>query len=483
MTASPEPAAAADAGSAGASTIGTTVGSLRRRLVIAAIGFITLALVAAGLVIGAVLYRFVTAQVEQRLDAQLLSLAATLVVARDGALSLSRDVDGPPFDRALSGWYWQVRSRDDLLVSRSLSGSVLALGALADAPAPAATPQSIDGTGPRGERLRVRTRTIVPADASQPVTLAAAGPAAQVQDAFASTLRTLVVTLAILGLALVAAVVLQVRLGLVPLQRLAAGLAAVRDGRLDRIPGDQPVEVAPLVDEVNALLAHNERSLQQARAHVANLAHGLKTPLATLSLALQARDPPDAELLRVVDGMDRQVRHHLRRARSAALGESPRVRAELGRHATDIVLVMRRLHAGRSLAIDDAIPAGLVVACDPQDLDEMLGNLVDNACRWARARVALRAGVDGHWVRIDIDDDGPGLAPEAIARVLRRGERLDESAPGSGFGLPIAGELAVLYGGTLELGRAALGGLAVSLRLPRASRGVDSHATPRPGRA
>jgi signal transduction histidine kinase len=200
---------------------------------------------------------------------------------------------------------------------------------------------------------------------------------------------------------------------------------------------------------------------------VANLAHGLKTPLATLTLALSdSRRDPDGGLSDLVSAMDRQVRHHLRRARAAALEGGTRERTGIAGHVADLRTTFLRLYAEKSLAIDVAIPADLAVACDGQDIDEMLGNLVDNACQWCRTRVRVSGVVTDEGAVVTVEDDGPGLDDAAAAQAIRRGRRLDETVPGNGFGLSITTELAELYGGTLRLDRSLLGGLRAGLVLP-----------------
>jgi len=275
------------------------------------------------------------------------------------------------------------------------------------------------------------------------------------------------VALGILGLCLLAGLAVQVRLGLAPLTRLRADLASVRAGRRERVPADQPAEIAPVVAELNALLDQNAQNLERARGHVANLAHALKTPLATLSMALAepARDP-DGALRRQVDDMDRRVRHHLRRARAAALAGSARGRTALAPRLSDLRAALTRIYAEKGVAIDLDVPEALSVPCEGQDLDEMLGNLVDNACRWCRSRVRVSATARDGGVSLSVEDDGPGLDPAAASAVMARGRRLDEGVPGHGFGLPITLELAELYGGGLSLGRSELGGLRADLVLP-----------------
>lgn len=444
-------------------------GSLTRRLVLGAVVFIAAALLAAGLVVDSVLHRFVTSQIDQRLDAQLLTLTAALDVDEDGTPRLARVVDGPPFDRALSGWYWQVLGTEEPLRSSSLAGADLT----APRPPGGSRPVPAEGRGPRGEALHMRLRTVTLPGGSTPLTIVAGAPPAEIQAPLGTVMGTLALALGALGAALVGAVVLQVRLGLRPLTRLRASLTEVGAGRLDRVPDDQPAEVRPLVRELNGLLDRNAESLARARSHAANLAHGLKTPLATL--AAIAADPgrdPDGELGRLVMLMDRRITHHLRRARAAALGGAAWAGTPLAPRVRDLLLVMAKVHPDRGLASAVDIGPDVVVACDPQDVDEMLGNLLDNAFKWARTRVRVGAvDAQGRFLAVLIEDDGRGLSDAEAAIVLRPGERLDEAVPGDGFGLSITRELAMLYGGGLTLGRSPLGGLTTVLTIPAARRG------------
>jgi signal transduction histidine kinase len=302
------------------------------------------------------------------------------------------------------------------------------------------------------------------------VTILTSAPRAAVNGPLREAMITLGISLAVLWLALLGAIVLQVRLGLRPLERLRRAVADVRAGRSERVPAEQPQEIAPLVAELNGLLEQNAANLQRARRHVANLAHGLKTPLATLALALSQRGRDAAgELHSLVVVMERRIRHHLGRARAAALSGPMRAHTPIASRIADVGSVLGKIYADKRIALTRDVADNLAVACEPQDFDEMTGNLLDNAFRFAHHQVEVRARAEGRSVTITIEDDGPGLRPEQIAQVLRPGERIDETAPGFGFGLPITLELAELYGGELSLGASALGGLRVTLRLPEAT--------------
>lgn len=437
--------------------------SLGGRLLLAASLLIVLALLGTGTVMGFALRRFIQGQVDGRLDGQILSVTDALRAGPDGSLRLERLVDGPPFERPLSGWYWEALAPGPVLRSRSLGSADIAPASFAPGDAP--HPLAFDGTGPLGEPLRVRAKRV--ALGSRVVTVVAAAPLEALAGPLREALAPAAATLAGLAAALLGGTVLQVRLGLRPLARLRADLATVTAGRAQRITGAQPSEIAPLVRELNVLLDQNAAGLERARRHVANLAHGLKTPLATLALALEgpAADPA-GQLRPLVTTMDRLIRHHLTRARTAALGGAERARVQLAPKVADHVTVFAKLYADKGLDYGIEVGAALAVACETQDLDEVLGNLLDNACKWARRRVLVTAAPAGGRVALSIEDDGPGLSPAQAVDVLRPGRRADESAPGYGFGLPICRELTELYGGTLDLGPSGLGGLKASVSLP-----------------
>jgi signal transduction histidine kinase len=263
-----------------------------------------------------------------------------------------------------------------------------------------------------------------------------------------------------------------VRFGLAPFKEMRRRLADVQRGSTRQLSGTYPAEVEPLVRDLNAPLTHHEAAASRAIAKAGDLAHGLKTPLAVLSHeADRAAAAGHAELaagiMEQVDRMRRQIEYHLAHARAAASGAAPGVHAAVADSAEGLARTLLRLHADRGLAIDVHVPAGLAVRCQREDLDEMLGNLLDNACKWATSRVALTGdGGPVDVVEITVDDDGPGLDPSMREAVLLRGVRVDEAAPGSGLGLAIVRELAELYGGSIALDTSPTGGLRAALRLP-----------------
>lgn len=277
--------------------------------------------------------------------------------------------------------------------------------------------------------------------------------------------------LIISGVMLVTAGLSVIRRGLSPFRMLRERLAAVRDGRTARLEGEYPTEVAPLVDDLNALLDDRERRVTRAAAKAADLAHGLKTPLAVLAQdAARADAAGQRELAesihRQVERMRRQVDSHLAQARATASGAVPGARANAADAARALARTMDRLYADRALTIVSDLPADCTVRVPVEDLEEMLGNLLDNACKWAASRVTVSARLEEARAIIDVDDDGAGLHPSMREQVVQRGVRADETAPGSGLGLAIVRDLAEAYGGSVSLDQSPAGGLRARLILP-----------------
>ncbi|UZE48975.1 HAMP domain-containing histidine kinase [Rhodopseudomonas sp. P2A-2r] len=449
--------------------------SLSRRLLIAAGFFIAVAMVIATVLIGFVLHRFVQGQIDQRLDTQIVFLSSMLRADGNGRISLVGNADGPPFERPHRGWYWQVTGPANTLRSASLEGDDIARVAPAE-PAPPSRPREdreprdkrprpADGPGPGDEPLHFRIKQVAVSGA--PLTIVASAPRAAVWGPLREAMTTLGFSLAVLGLALVTAMMFQIRLGLRPLERLRRAVADVRRGAIERVPARQPQEIQPLVVELNGLLDENAANLERARRHVANLAHGLKTPLATLAIAVSgARDP--ATLQPLIGLMERRIRHHLGRARSAALSGPVRTQTLIAPRLADLGAVLGKINAAKPVLFALDVPHDCAVACEQQDFDEMAGNLMENGFKWAHGKVAVHAVREGRMVVLSFEDDGNGLPTAQREQVLRPGERLDESAPGFGFGLSITSELAELYGGDLRLVESPLGGLRAILQLPAA---------------
>jgi signal transduction histidine kinase len=279
--------------------------------------------------------------------------------------------------------------------------------------------------------------------------------------------------LSVIAAALLVIGLLQIRRGVSGVQRLRSAVTSLRKGEERRVEGSYPSEVQPLVDDLNALLEHREQTVARAGGRAADLAHGLKTPLALLAReADRAREAGQHELAAAlsdeVEKMRRQVEYHLAQARAAASGATPGARCSIAESADALARTMQRLYAERQLDIRVTVPPDLVFRGGREDLDEMLGNLLDNACKWSASRVTLTAGRDGPHVRLVVEDDGSGLDPSMCEAVLQRGVRADEAAPGSGLGLAIVRDLADVYAGSIALDRSPLGGVRATLTLPAA---------------
>ncbi|HJQ36838.1 MAG TPA: sensor histidine kinase [Thermoanaerobaculia bacterium] len=259
------------------------------------------------------------------------------------------------------------------------------------------------------------------------------------------------------------------RRGLSRFAALRDALAAVRQGFTKRIEGDYPSEVEPLVTELNDLLDHRDEAVRRAQTKAADLAHGLKTPLAVIAHECdRLGEEPAAAIRQQLDRMQRQIDFHLAHARAAGSAATLGARTVLAEAVDALARTLQRLHASRGLQIDARIPPAHAVRVQREDLDEMLGNLLDNACKWARSRVAVASMIVGDRIVITVDDDGPGLDPALREAVLHRGVRADEAAPGSGLGLAIVRDLAEVYGGSIALESSNMGGVSARLELPQA---------------
>ena len=439
--------------------------SLRLRLIAMAALWCAVALLAAWAVLSALFADQVRRGFDENLTAQLDGVIAASEWDAAAGPSLRRPLPDPRFQQPLSGWYWQIADADGpLLRSRSLWDSSLPFDQLGSSKL---IFRNI--AGPNGIRLRLAARRLTLPEVDGAIVFQLAGDSAGSEAHIARFDRLLAAALVILGLGLIGAVILQVQIGLRPLARIGHALAAIRTGQADHLQGAFPSEIQPLADEIDTLLGHQAEVISRARAHAGDLAHALKNPLAVLSNEAAGNDGElAAQVRRQVIEMRRQVDRHLSRARTAAAV------GVLGAHCAiepvlhELTRVLTRLYLDRGVAIAVEGAAGLAFAGEREDFQEMLGNLLDNACQWAQATVRVRASVHGGDMLLSIDDDGPGLPLERQAEALARGTRLDESKPGSGLGLAIVADMASLYQGELSLQDSELGGLSARLKLPLA---------------
>lgn len=470
-------------------------GSLRLRLLAGTLVWVLLTVIVAGWALGRMFTEHVERQFQAELATHLNQLAANLGIDANGQPALRAVLSDPRFTRPYSGLYWQIDvlgeagvdgsaqgSRQGALRARSLWDVVLAVPG--DLPADGEV-HAHATEGPDGAPLRMIEQVLRPAERPElALRVIVAANAALVAEPVARFNRILALALALLAAGLAVAALVQVRVGLRPLARLRDGLAAVREGRSTAIDGRFPAEIQPLVAEFNAVLARNAEVVTRARTHAGNLAHAVKTPLAVLANAAGqgAADAPDGALARLVREQvalaRTQVDYHLARSRAAAAVGVPGLRTPLRPVLEGLLRLMDKVHAGRGLKVTLlACADDLAFRGEAQDLQEMLGNLIDNACKWAAGRVEVHAEVraDGKAgtpeagkLRICIDDDGPGLPADVREAVFARGVRADERTPGAGLGLSIVRELAQLYGGEVRLEVSPWGGLRAVLELPLA---------------
>ncbi len=455
--------------------------SLALRLFLSATAWTVVILLSTGIVLSSLYRQAVERAFDRRLGVYVKTLVADVASPEESAEKFPQSIGEPLFELPLSGWYWQVTRLDqpkpEVRSSRSLWDG--GLPHLADRGGSAALGGSRQGyvQGPEDQRLRLVERTI-DLGADGRYLIAVAGDAGEIDDEILAFDRALAVTFGMLGIVLLLTTMFQVRFGLAPLKRISESLVAIRSGGAERLEGSFPVEIAPLARETNALIDANREIVRRARTHVGNLAHALKTPLSVIvnEAAARADDPLAAKVCEQADIMRDQVARHLERARLAARLTAVGTVTDIAPVVTALARTMEKIHHDRAIAIDVEAAAETRFRGERQDLEEMVGNLVDNACKWAQSRVTVEVvperpgAADSNLVRLVIDDDGPGLSPaeREEVQVARRGRRLDETKPGSGLGLSIVVELASLYGGELSFGTAPIGGLRAELLLPAA---------------
>jgi len=438
--------------------------SVNRRLMLGATLWISAALIITGFVLTGLFQNHVERNFDAALHDQMEEILSLTDVNAEGEAFLKRHPVDPHFNKPLSGWYWELLYSDGRLEkSRSLWDQRI--------PTPETQSQMREAafyiTGPRAETLRAVARSFSLPEAKAPITILVSGPTKDLDKSVRDFAGILVMTLGLLGVGLIAAAFLQVRYGLRPLMMMREELAQVRAGRGTRMEGPFPTEIEPLANELNGLLDHNAEILERARTHAGNLAHALKTPLAILTNEASHIEGNSAKIiLQETETMHEQINRHLSKARMAGSRGVLGARADLEETVLALKRTLDRIHEEKELDISVHGTEGLVFQGERQDLEEMLGNLMDNACKWAEGRVRVQGRKEAGWLIISVEDDGPGIPETSLSSVVDRGRRLDETTPGSGLGLSIVRDVAELYDGKLELAHSPLNGLAARLRLP-----------------
>ena len=434
-------------------------------MILIAAGWITVLLSGGGYALDRVLTTAITTNFDDQLEYVLRSLLNSAEIGPEGEVIFNREPADQRFIEPYSGLYWQVSAKGrEAFSSRSLWDRQLAYGNPHDDRAI----HTYDSVQLGDERLRLVERDVVLPKSPVRWRFQVAQTRDGLDEQIRTLRRTLVRSFALLGIGLLALAALQTLYGLWPLRRVRAEIARMRSGQSSRVSSAMPIEVAPMVEELNALIAHNERQAEEARRHAGNLAHALKTPLTVVMNAATANAEDLADtVVREARTMRRQVDHHLARARAVGRRGSAHSRAEVWPSLESVERAVGRLY--RHVRIDVSGPKTLWVHVERQDLDEMLGNLIENAAKYGGGSVFVTVAAQAGFVEFLVEDDGTGIPEEERVRIFDRGVRLDTGKPGTGLGLAIVRDVAEIYEGTVALEESEdLGGLLVRLRLPAA---------------
>ena len=445
----------------------TRTGSLARRMFLIAAGWITILLLLGGVALDRTLTGLITRNFDDQLDYMLTAMISAAEIGPDGEVFFNRPLGDQRFLEPNSGLYWQIRGKGhEDFPSRSLWDRTLDISAdHFDA-----APHVYDSAQFPGEPLRVMERSIILPGSDTKWWFAVASSRENLDDQIREIRSILVYSFVALGLGLFVMAALQTWYGLSPLRRVRRAIQRMRTTGANRVIDPLPLEVQPLVQELNALLSHSERQAEEARTHAGNLAHALKTPLTVVMNAATAKAPDLADtVIREAAVMRRQVDHHLARARAVGRRAAGRSRANVWESVEAVLRAVVRLYGNARFDLDGNRHAA--VAIERQDLDEILGNLIENAAKYGGGSVFVTIDATGEagWCEIWVEDDGVGIPPQARSKIFERGARLDTDKPGTGLGLAIVRDVVEIYGGSVELAESEdLGGLLVKLRLPRA---------------
>ena len=440
--------------------------SLTFRIIALSSIWIGLALVATA----ALLWHYYHDHIRKHYDAHVFMHLEEMIVASHlspgGELELTSYPSDPRFDISGSGWYWEVRHHDSILAaSHSLNGRSLDLGGL-----PISEGVRVhEIEGPWHEILRVQTMQIASGLPGEKLLLVASAPLMGITDDVIDIAEHMMISFIVLGVGLILAVVLQVRVALKPLTAFSNGISEIREGKSDRLDEVFPAEVQVLANELNNLLEHNAVLLKRARNQLGDLAHSIKNPLTVISNeAHNLEETKRSLILDKTRDIAKSVDHYLSRARASGSESVLGARVNIKSVANDLAFALDRIYQDRKLKIDTSSLGNCSFRGEAQDLEEMLGNLMDNACKWARTRVRVSCRSESNRCLLTVEDDGPGIPDDQLKKVTERGHRLDDSMQGHGLGLGIVIDLLNLYDGELSFSRSELGGLHAELNIPGA---------------
>jgi signal transduction histidine kinase len=440
--------------------------SLTKRIISLSIIWIVITLVVTGVLLG----RFYRDHTEGHYDAHVFTHVEELIAAietdADGHLVLSRTPTDPRFHRLDSGWYWEVfNGGGSLQRSASLGGNHLDISEIILDENHEVQPLY----GPGDQKLRGQVVHVSFPHESGAVTVVATAPEMQITDDVHEFYAHIISSFLVLGIGLSLAMFIQVSVALKPLKAIRSAIGDIRAGKMERLPRDFPSDVQPLVDELNFLIDHNETLLKRARNQLGDLAHSVKNPLTVIRN--EARNLSGKQGQLILDQshvMANNIDHYLSRARIYGKQDAIGYRTSVKSVIDDLSFAVEHIYKERMISIDLQCMKDRWFRGEEQDLEEMAGNLIDNAFKWAKSRVVVSCASDHNRLTLTIEDDGPGIDEQELDTITRRGRKLDERTPGHGHGLGIVEDIANLYGGSLELGRSELGGLKAELDLPAA---------------
>lgn len=444
--------------------------SFRMRLVLGAVLWISLGFLVSWVVLTNLLRVHVLHEFASELDHHATELAELAVLDPSGTLAIRAPLSDFRFGTDRSGYYWQITQTDGAtLVSSSLGTARLPLQLV---PGGDVDLHQAEVSGPSGQALLLERLIRIGTQSGPTAQVAIAMDMSLINTYLGALESTLAIAMACLAGGLILAAIAQIAFAFRPLARIDLALLAVKQGGAHRMPTDLPTEVRPLVDNLNALLDKNENMIQRARLQAGNLAHALKSSLAHLQIEadnLSEKDQSGAIIQQQCDIIRRQIDYQLARARATSSRFGGTHATQVGPVIENVVTALRRLHRDRQLTIEtDKTHFHALVACGTEDLEEVLGNLIDNAAKWAAAQVLVSVAQSAEGkLLIRIEDDGPGMPPDTHERAFKPGERLDESTPGSGLGLAIARDVVGLYDGRLWIEQSRFGGACVVVELDR----------------
>ena len=440
--------------------------SLSTRIIVLSGNWVIAALVVTALLLVYFYRDHVTEHYDEHVNMHLEELIGAGRFDSAGKFTLAFLPSDPRYDELLSGWYWEVRqSGVTLMRSPSLGSHALDIGTIE----PAKHKTVYDTFGPGGQEIRLHIIKIETDATNEPLVYLTSAPRADYKDDVANYSNHIVSSFVLLGIGLLVSVIMQVGIALKPLKAIGGEISEVREGKRLKLSTNYPSDVQPLTNELNNLLDHNVVLLKRARNQLGDLAHSVKNPLSVIINEAQNMKPDRRDLiLKQTSDISGNIDHYLSRARMFGGENILGARSKVKKVVDDLVFTMQRLHQQRDLEFDSSNLQECSFRGEAQDLEEMLGNLIDNACKWAQKRVVIRCGTSSGRLLLTVADDGPGIPEKMIQDVKRRGHKLDESKPGHGQGLGIVNDIAKLYGGTMTLSRSSMGGLRAELNLPAA---------------